>query len=187
MELKTQRLLTRARKIANKGEIEEAEKLYSMVLEASPENKEAKDELSALKHRKLHQEPPREKIHSVISLFNNNQIQEGLDDVQTLINGYPNSALLYNIRASCRKAIGQLEDAVKDYEKALALKPDYAEALYNLGITLRELGQIDAAIKSYKQALTIKPDYFGAHNNLCLLYTSPSPRDYAASRMPSSA
>ena len=31
MELKTQRLLTRARKIANKGEIEEAEKLYSQI------------------------------------------------------------------------------------------------------------------------------------------------------------
>ena len=45
MTLKTQRLLTRARKIANKGEIEEAEKLYSMVLEASPENTEAKNEL----------------------------------------------------------------------------------------------------------------------------------------------
>ena len=108
MTLKTQRLLTRARKIANKGEIEEAEKLYSMVLEDSPENKEAKDELSALKHRKLHQEHPVEKIHSVISLFNNNQIQEALDDVKTLINGYPNSALLYNIRASCTKASGQL-------------------------------------------------------------------------------
>ena len=143
MELKTQRLLARARKIANKGEIEEAEKLYSMVLEASPENKEAKDELLSLKHRKVQQEPPQEKIHSVISLFNNNKIQEALDDVKTLINGYPNSALLYNIRASCCKSIGQLEDAVKDYEKALAIKPDYAEALYNLGITLRELGQID--------------------------------------------
>ena len=43
MTLKTQRLLTRARKIANKGEIEEAKKLYSMILEDSPDNKEAKD------------------------------------------------------------------------------------------------------------------------------------------------
>ena len=101
MTLKTQRLLVRARKIANKGEIEEAEKLYSMILEASPENQEAKDELLALKHRKVQQEPPQEKIHSVISLFTNNQFQEALDDVNTLINGYPNSALLYNIRAAC--------------------------------------------------------------------------------------
>ena len=30
------------------------------------------------------------------------------------------------------------------------------------------------------------PDFF-ILNNPCLLYTSPSPRDYAASRMPSSA
>ena len=28
---------------------------------------------------------------------------------------------------------------------------------------------------------------FAPHINICLLYTSPSPRDYAASRMPSSA
>jgi len=151
-----------------------------MVLEDSPENKEAKDELSALKHRKLQQEPPREKIHSVISLFTNNQIQEALDDVKTLINGYPNSAILYNIRASCHKTIGQRDDAVKDYKKALALKPDYAEALYNLGITLRELGQIDAAINSYKQALTIKPDYFGAHNNLGNIFLDLGQLDTAA-------
>ena len=32
--------------------------------------------------------------------------------------------------------------------------------------------------------LTLVDDY---HTNYCLLYTSPSPRDYAASRMPSSA
>ena len=112
------------------------------------------------------EEPPQEKINSVISLFNNGQIQETLFYVETLINGYPNSALLYNIRASCCREIGQLDDAVKDYERALALKPDYAEAQYNLGITHQELGQIDAAIKSYEQAITIKPDYFGAHNNL---------------------
>ena len=36
------------------------------------------------------------------------------------------------------------------------------------------------------------PNYFTKHttitwNDICLLYTSPSPRDYAASRMPSSA
>ena len=32
----------------------------------------------------------------------------------------------------------------------------------------------------------IKDEYYRI-NRICLLYTSPSPRDYAASRMPSSA
>ena len=58
------------------------------------------------------EELPQEKINSVISLFNTGQIQETLFYVETLINGYPNSALLYNIRASCNQEIGQLDDAV---------------------------------------------------------------------------
>ena len=36
--------------------------------------------------------------------------------------------------------------------------------------------------------LVAKKDNFKPkHDEICLLYTSPSPRDYAASRMPSSA
>ena len=46
-------------------------------------------------------------------------------------------------------------NAVKSFEKALSIKPDYAEAQYNLGVVLQELGQVDAAMKSYENALAI--------------------------------
>ena len=52
------------------------------------------------------------------------------------------------------------------YRKALAIKPDYAEAHSNLGNALRDLGKLDEAVASYGQALAIKPDYADAHNNL---------------------
>ena len=45
MTIKTQRLLARAKKIAKKGEHEEARKLYTTILEASPDDKEAKNGL----------------------------------------------------------------------------------------------------------------------------------------------
>jgi len=109
---------------------------------------------------------PETRIKSVISLYSNGQIQEALDAVKTLTKDYPNEPLLYNISGACYKAIGQLDAAVKCYEKAVALKPDYAEAQYNLGITHRELGQLDAAIKSYQDALAIKHAYPNVHNNL---------------------
>ena len=64
------------------------------------------------------------------------------------------------------QGLGQLDDAVKSYKKALAIKPDFAEAHNNLGITLKELDQLDEAVKSYEKALTVKPDYFEAFNNL---------------------
>ena len=52
------------------------------------------------------------------------------------------------------------------YRQAIALKPDLAEAHYNLGNALRDNGQLDEAISSYKQALRLKPDFGKVHNNL---------------------
>jgi len=166
MSIKTQRLLTRAKKLVKKGSIEEAKKLYSMILKDSPPNQEAKLGLLALKDLKDNQEPPQANIQSIVALYSNHQIQEALVDIEALIKDFPNSPLLYNIRASCYKANAQMDASIKDYEKAITLKPDYAEAYYNLGVTLRELGQIDAALKSYEKALAIKHEYPGAHNNL---------------------
>ena len=85
------------------------------------------------------QHPPQAEINSVIALYSNGQIQEALDAVETLTQDYPKEPLLYNISGVCYKAIGQLDDAVKSYEKALALKPDYTEAHNNLDIILKEL------------------------------------------------
>ena len=83
--------------------------------------------------------PPQTEINSVTALYSNGQIQEALNAVETLIKSYPNEPLLYNISGACFTGLGQLDNALKSYEKALAIKPDYAEAHNNLGITFQEL------------------------------------------------
>ena len=80
-------------------------------------------------------------INSVIALYSNGQIQEALDTVEALIKDFPNEALLYNISGACYAGLGQRDTAVKRYEKSLAMKPDYAEAHNNLGVTLQSLDQ----------------------------------------------
>ena len=166
MKIKTQRLLARAKKIAKKGNHKEARKLYTTVLEDSPNNQEAKNELLVLQQGKDQLSPPQAEIQSVFALYSNGQIQEALDAVKTLTKDYPNEPLLYNISGACYKEIGQLEEAFKSFQKAVALKPDYAEAQYNLGVTIHELGQVDSAIKCYERALAIQHAYPNAHNNL---------------------
>ena len=113
MTIKAQRLLARAKKIANKGEIEEARKLYTKVLEDSPNNQLAKKELNALKKVKENsnnQIELRAQINSVMALYSNGQIQEALDSIETLIKDYPDEPLLYNISGVCYKAIDQMDE-----------------------------------------------------------------------------
>jgi hypothetical protein len=50
------------------------------------------------------------------------------------------------------------------------LKPDYAVAYNNLGLTQVEYGDREAAARSYEEALRLKPDYADAHLNRALLW-----------------
>ena len=52
------------------------------------------------------------------------------------------------------------------FARRLEIKPDFAEAHYNLGLALVACGRLDEAIVHFRKALEIKPDYAEAHNNL---------------------
>jgi tetratricopeptide (TPR) repeat protein len=55
---------------------------------------------------------------------------------------------------------GRVPEAIAQYETALRIKPDYAEAHNNLGLVLSEIaGRLPDAIAEYETALRIKPDY----------------------------
>ena len=60
---------------------------------------------------------------------------------------------------------GQVDEAIAHYQKALEIKPDFAEAHNNLGAALAGRGQFDEAI-AHSKALEIKPDYADVHRNL---------------------
>jgi protein O-GlcNAc transferase len=61
---------------------------------------------------------------------------------------------------------GDLSQAEIVYRKALALKPDYAEANNNLGIVLMLLGRSDEAIAAFQAAVQANPNYAGSLSNL---------------------
>ena len=79
---------------------------------------------------------------------------------------FPQSAILFNIQGAVLKGLGQLDHAIEAYNKALAIKPDYAEAYYNMGVTLQDQGKLEEAIEAYNKALAIKPDYADAYYNM---------------------
>ena len=112
------------------------------------------------------QDPNREHLQSIISLFTQGQLQQALSKATQMLETFPNSVVLYNIAGACNAGLMQFDAAISSYKQALKIKPDYAEAYYNMSVALNDKGDLEAAIESYKQALKIKPDYAQAYNNM---------------------
>ena len=61
--------------------------------------------------------------------------------------------------------LGQHFAAIADYDIAIRLNPDDADAYYNRGVAKGKLGQHFAAIADYDIAIRLNPDYADAYNN----------------------
>jgi tetratricopeptide (TPR) repeat protein len=60
----------------------------------------------------------------------------------------------------------KLDEAIRHYELALRVRPNFADTLNNLGATLIRQGKSDRAIEYLKRAVQIKPDDTQIHHNL---------------------
>jgi tetratricopeptide (TPR) repeat protein len=63
---------------------------------------------------------------------------------------------------------GQVREAIGQYERALYLYPDYADAHANLGDAMLQSGRIQEAVAQYEQAERLNPDLAEAHYSLGL-------------------
>jgi lipoprotein NlpI len=81
-----------------------------------------------------------------------------------------NKAITYNNRANAYKAKGDLERAISDYNKAIELNPEYANAFNNRGNTYYALGNIEHAIADFNKAIAFDPKLDVAYNNRGLAY-----------------
>jgi protein O-mannosyl-transferase len=61
---------------------------------------------------------------------------------------------------------GQSDEAIRQYQAAIRLKPNYAEAHSNLGAALNNKGQIDEAIRQFQETMRLKPNVADVHSNL---------------------
>jgi tetratricopeptide (TPR) repeat protein len=170
MKLKTQRIFDRAEKLSKKGMVKEAQNLFEKIVKDEPQNYRAKTELTKLQNLKTQRNPPKDQVQSIINIFNQGDLDKAIDEINALSKTYPSSPLLFNISGAFYKSKGLHEVAIKKFEQAISLKSNYAEAHYNLGVTLGEIGKVSEAIVCYKNALNINKEYPDVHNNLGNIY-----------------
>ena len=67
------------------------------------------------------------------------------------------AAAWYNVGACPVQHLPVFEESIDAYRRALALKPDFMQAMNNLGNALREADHFNEAISAHEQLLTHRP------------------------------
>ena len=74
------------------------------------------------------------------------------------------STYAFNYRAtSDAKSRKEFEKAIKDFNKAIELKPEFKEAHNNLGYCYRKIGEMEKSLAAYGEALKLDPNFAQAH------------------------
>lgn len=62
------------------------------------------------------------------------------------------------------------EEALKLYQEALAIYPDYARAHYNIGVVFEKTGAKEKAVDSFQKSIAIEPEDPYAHYNIGVIW-----------------
>jgi Flp pilus assembly protein TadD len=90
--------------------------------------------------------------------------------IDAFAEGPPKDAVLRNKTGIAYHQLMQLDSARKCYEQAVKLKPDYHEAINNLGTIWYAKKSYRRAITQYKKAIKLAPDSASIHSNLGTAY-----------------
>ena len=82
---------------------------------------------------------------------------------------------MFNNYGAVLKALGDAAGAAAAYRRALALDPNYADALNNLGVIYRMQGEPAKAIEVFRRAAVLKPELAEARRNLRTAYNDLVP------------
>ncbi|MEM1171058.1 MAG: tetratricopeptide repeat protein [Cyanobacteria bacterium P01_H01_bin.35] len=86
----------------------------------------------------------------------------------------------YKILGNISLGMGQVEEAMGWYAKAIAAQPDWAEVHANMGSLYAMQKQWQPAIASYQKAICLKPNIAGFYRNLAKIWPMVGKPDLAA-------
>jgi tetratricopeptide (TPR) repeat protein len=99
-------------------------------------------------------------------------IQTGRQVIDRIASAYNNRGVAYRLKA-------QYDDAIKDFDEALRLRPTFANAFNNRAVAYRNKGDLDHALEDYNEAIRLKPDYVPAFYNRGLVLMDKGEYDRA--------
>ena len=171
-KLSVNQALSKAKSHEKKGEIEEAQKYYKIVLDIFPKNKRAQLGLIDLKRSNKNfvtTNPPQDIIKQLINLYNQGQFQLVVEHSQKLLKQHPKAFVIWNILGAAHKGLGNTDKASLAFKKTTELNPNFADGYNNLGASLHNQGMLKESMLAYHKAISLRPNYVEAYSNLGVL------------------
>ena len=132
--------IAQALELHRQGRLDEAEQIYSAILTATPEQRDALHLLGVVRHQQ-------------------GRNVEALQLVGAALKAAPNSADILNNHGRVLGALGRHEEALARFEEVLAIHGDHVHALSNRADTLAQLGRYQEALAVCERVLALKPDH----------------------------
>jgi tetratricopeptide (TPR) repeat protein len=108
-----------------------------------------------------------------VALFSN-ALDQVSEDMSTL-----DREVIYFYRGLAYANQCNYDRAIIDYDQAILLNPNCAEAYCGRGVVFADIGEYDRAIADYNQAIQLKPNYAEAYNDRGIAYAQKGNYDRA--------
>lgn len=99
--------------------------------------------------------------------------RDAIDAFDRAIKIDPTLGFVWNDRGICYRELGEYDEALKSFLRAVELSPDDAEVMYDLGETLEKIGvmqrddkYLDAALQSFRMVVDKIPNNASAWNHI---------------------
>jgi aspartate beta-hydroxylase len=134
-----QTLADSARLLAERGELQEAERVYRQILESAPYHIRALNFLA-------------------VQALGRGELDQSQHYLEQALRAAPDRAVLHQNLGVVKKEQGKLEEALLSLDRAIALKPDHQGASLHKGVVLEAMGRLDEAVIAYGHAWRYIPD-----------------------------
>ena len=163
-------LLAEASALLQAGELDRAAEMCGSHLRAHPDDARIanilgqilfrqNDPAAALDHLarayNLEPESPRYGHDYALALTECGRIEEAVAILKKLTAAHPQQAESHFLLGNCYSLTDRHEAAAGRFQAALRVRPDYQEAIFNLGITLRKMGRKEEAAALFNKLITM--------------------------------
>lgn len=91
-------------------------------------------------------------------LFDNNNFEAAIDEIDRLFKIYGEKPELYDIRAMSLESLGFYLDAIDDYTKYLSHDPNCANVYFLRGSAKQQVGQYPESKSDFEKAIKLNPN-----------------------------